>query len=222
MSTEQIKELATEVVLDREQVFLLFCTFSGNIEETAHASGLRAVDVLKMVEQEGWLERLKPILELQKSQRPGDYARGMNRALNYVQARRLWLFLERVVGQVCNMTPAEVHDYIFTSTPDKNGVEMKKMSTRALTDLAAAVEKCQALTYQALSDTATDRGRRQEQAGGSDDANAGELHLRIAAAMSKVKQSSTPRALLFDAQVAQAQSIVKEATKPANPYDGDS
>ena len=44
----------TDVVIDREQVFLLFATFAGDVEKTAHAAGIRAVDVLRVADEEGW------------------------------------------------------------------------------------------------------------------------------------------------------------------------
>lgn len=215
----------TEIDFDRAQVFLLYATFAGDVVRTAHAAGCRPVDVLRVAEDEGWMAKLAPILELSKSQRPGDVERAINRALNFAQCHRMRLFLEKVLSRVCGMNAEELQEYIFTSKTDKNGLETSKvLSTRALADLATALEKTQAMTYQALGDTAQDRGRRKEQSAGEDN-NAGELHVRIAAAMSVVKASATPRAQLFDAQLTLAASQVAEATKiaqsPGNPYNED-
>lgn len=220
----------TEIDFDRAQVFLLFATFAGDVVRTAHAAGCRPVDVLRVADEEGWTAKLAPILELQKSQRPGDVERAINRALNFAQCHRMRLFLERVLHRVCGMKKEELEEYIMTNKTnktDKNGFGTKVLSTRALADLATALEKTQAMTYQALGDTAQDRGRRKEQSAG-DDTNAGELHVRIAAAMSAVKASATPRAQLFDAQLTLAASQVAEAAKtakaeatPGNPYNED-
>lgn len=216
----------TEIDFDRAQVFLLYATFAGDVVRTAHAAGCRPVDVLRVADEEGWTAKLAPILELSKSQRPGDVERAINRALNFTQTHRLRLFLERVLSRVTGMSASELEEYILTSKIDKNGVETAKvLSTRSLADLATAIEKCHSMSYLALNDTATDRGRRKEQST-NEDTNAGELHVRIAAAMSAVKASSTPRALLFDAQIALAETLIAEATKtaaapPASPLDND-
>lgn len=213
---------------DRAQVFLLYATFAGDVVRTAHAAGVRPVDVLRVADEEGWMDKLKPIIELSKSQKPGDVERAINRALNFAQCHRMRLFLEKVLNQVCNMTAEDLREYVFLDKPDKNGNSAKSLSTRALADLATALEKTQAMTYQALGDTAQDRGRRKEQSS-ADESNAGDLHARIAAGMAAVKASSTPRAMLFDAQVALAESQkVKQAklaaiveAAPGNPLDSD-
>ena len=96
-------EDAQEVVFDREQAFLLYATFCGDLEKTAHALNVRPVEVLRMVDEEGWNERLKAILELKKSGRPGDIERAINRALNFVMAHKFRLFLERVLFRLTGM-----------------------------------------------------------------------------------------------------------------------
>lgn len=220
----------SQIELNREQVFLLYATFAGDVVRTAHAAGVRPVDVLKIAEEEGWATKLAPIIELQKSQRPGDVERAINRALNFAQCHRMRLFLEKVLNRVCGMSEEELREYIFTSKDAKTNKEgvvtqpgAKVLSTRALADLATALEKVQAMTYQALQDTANDRSRRKEQTS-DDGADAGMLHARIAKAMAEVKSSSTPRAMLFDAQLTLAQSQVESAArnaKPVNPLDND-
>lgn len=217
----------SEIDFDRAQVFLLYAAFTGDIVRTAHACGARPVDVLRVADEEKWAEKLAPILELSKSQRPGDVERGINRALNFSQTHRLRLFLEKILSQVCNMSAEELREYVFLDKPDKNGNSIKGLSTRALADLATAIEKCHSMSYLALNDTATDRGRRKEQST-NEDTNAGELHCRIAAAMSAISVSSTPRAQLFDAQVALGQTLIKKTAtdakaeaSPQNPYNQD-
>jgi len=214
-----------EYVMDREQAFLLYATFCGDIERTAHALNIRAVDVLRMVDDEGWVDKLKPIIELKKSNRPGDFERGVNRALNFVQARRLWIFLEKVMARITGMSEAELREYLFVGETryNKDGSvkdEVKKLSTRALADLATAIEKCQAMTYLALNDTAQDRGRRKEQAT-DDQTDAGELSVRIAKAMAEAKNSNGTRAKLFDLKLEVAATQIKQAECQPNPHDND-
>jgi len=210
-------EDAQEVVFDREQAFLLYATFCGDLEKTAHALNVRPVEVLRMVDEEGWNERLKSIIELKKSGRPGDIERAINRALNFVMAHKFRLFLERVLSRVTGMSPEEFETYLLMSE-NKDG-EFRKLSTRALADLASAMEKAQAMSYMALNDTAPERVKRKM---AEDDSTAGgELHARIAKAMAEVKLSRSPRAALFDAQVTVGGKITKEITVSAHPNNSD-
>lgn len=197
--------------IDRQNAFLLYTTFTGDVERTAHALNVRPVDVLRIADEEGWADKLKSIIELKKSTRPGDLERAINRAVNFTQAHRWRMLLEQQLSRMCAMTPEELDAYLMQETEkiqrDGTTVRTRKLSTRPLADMAAAIEKCHALTYQALADTASDRTRREENA---DSATAGgELHAALAAAMAKVAASTTPRALLFDAQLQIAETVAK-------------
>lgn len=215
-----MNEDQVDIRLDREQSFLIFCTFGGDCVRTAAALNIRACDVLKMAEEEGWLEKMKPILELKKTGKPQDYERALNRCLNFVQAHRMRLFVEKILHKLMSMGNEEVEEYIFSDHSAKDGTAFKRLSTRSIADLASAMEKAHALSYQALSDTSTDRAKRKELEG-EDGASGGELHAKIAAAMAKVRASATPRAQLFDAQVEIGETLAKEITRPANPNDSD-
>jgi hypothetical protein len=147
----------SEIRFDRAQAWLLFATFGGDIIRTAAALHVPSVAVLRVADEEGWLEQLKPILELKKSTRPMDYERGVSRAINLAQAHRMRMFIERVITRVSGMTADELEEYLMTKT-DKNGTS-KQLNTRALADLMVSLEKCHSLTYMSLSDTATDRAK---------------------------------------------------------------
>lgn len=190
------------ILLDRENAFLLFAAFCGDVEQTAHALNLSPATILKVAEDEGWLSKLRSIIELKKSARPGDIERAMNRAMNFVQAHRFRLVCERLIKRLTNMGDDELEDYMLTGVT-KDGVTFKKISTRALADLASALEKAQALSYLALNDTAQERVKRNEHL--DDTTSGGELHARIARAFQEVGASVTPRAKLLDAQLAVAQ-----------------
>lgn len=207
--------------LDREQAFLLFATFTGDVARTAHALGVPAAAVLKMCEEEGWAAKLGPILALKKSAKPGDVERSINRALNFVQAHRMRLFIQRVISRLTGMGEEEFEGYLFQETHSKTGETSRKLTTRALADLASALEKAQELTYRALNDTAPERAKRKE-AGDDPEVSAGDLHAQIAAGLAAVRASATPRAQLFDAQIAQAEEIARVAIKnPPTAYDKD-
>lgn len=209
---------------DRENAFLIYATFAGDIVRTAHALNLGEGVVLRMAEEEGWMSKLGPIIALKKSTRPGDLERACNRALNFAQAHRMRLFVGRVIHRVCGMSTEEFENYIMTSETkkgrgDEPDIVTKKLSTRALADLASAMEKAHALSYMSLNDTAQERVKRKE----SEDADVSvtDIHAAISEGFAKVRASNTPRAQLFDAQLEQAQQIVKETRKPANPNDND-
>src|SRR6267142_2103311 len=142
--------------LDKDNVFMLYATFCGDRERTAHAMNIKA----------------------------GDVERAMNRAVNYVQAHRLRSFLERVLQHIFSRPLEQIEEWMFAFQYIKGNPEpVKKFSTRPLADLAAALEKCHSLTYLALGDSATERrGRSDTQ---DVDVSGGEIHARIAAAMSK-------------------------------------
>jgi hypothetical protein len=212
---EVVNTLGHTVSLDREQAFLLFTAFMGDLEKTAQALGIAPVALLRVVDDEGWLRTLEPILKLRKSDTPLDFERGLNRALNFVQAHRLRLFLERALRVFSGWSEAELLANINTVKTTPGGITTTALNVRALTDFAAALEKAHAMTYAALSDTASDRSARKgEQAQSS----VGEMHLKLADAMAKVGSSKSPRSVLLGAQLAEAQDVaIKRAIAAAVP-----
>ena len=205
------------IPFDREQAFLVFATFCGDIERTAHALSVRPEVLLRMVDDEGWTARLAPLIELRRSSRPGDIERAINRALNFVQAHKFRLFVERVIARITQMSPKEFEDYLLSETVNKAGAITHKLSTRALADLASAMEKAHSLSYSALNDTAQERVRRKEDDEGT---SAADLHVRLAKAMQDAKASETIRAKLFDAQLATAHALAAPKAAPS-PMDND-
>lgn len=55
------------IAIDRENAFMLYATFTGDLVRTAASLGVRPMDVLRVAQEEEWDEKLKPILELAKS-----------------------------------------------------------------------------------------------------------------------------------------------------------
>lgn len=198
--------------LDRENAWLLFASFAGDIERTALALNVPAVAVLKIAEDEGWLSRLAPIIALKKSARPGDIERAINRALNYVQAHTFRLIVERTIQRVSGMDAVEFERYVMTKL-GKEGLE-SALNTRPLADLASALEKAHAMSYAALEDTSADRVKRKDT---QTEVSAGDLYAKMAEAMSKVNASKAPRALLFDAQLEAAPALAIKAGKLLKP-----
>lgn len=219
-----IETLNREIInLDRENAFLLYATFCGDVERTAHALNISGAAVLKVAEDEGWNKKLAGIIELKRSNKPGDVERAINRALNFVQAHQFRLIVQRVIAKVTSMDEEDFRKYLLTSTT-KEGLATPKLSTRALADLASALEKAQAMSYLALNDTAQERIKRNEIDNGG--TSGGELHAKIAQAMSEAGASSTPRAMLFDAQLLaageQRRAVKKQpACQPDDTYEQD-
>lgn len=201
---EVVNTLGHTVSLDREQAFLLFTAFMGDLEKTAQALGISAVSLLRVVDDEGWLRTLEPILKLRKSDAPLDFERGLNRALNFVQAHRLRLFLERALRVFTGWSEKELLDNINNVKTSAAGTVTTSLNIRALTDFAAALEKTHAMTYMALSDTASDRSARK---GEPAQTSVGEMHIKLAEAMAKVGGSVTPRSVLLNAQLREAESV---------------
>jgi hypothetical protein len=214
--------------IDKENAFLLYATFCGDAERTAHALDVPPELIKTLAETSGWDKKLRPIIELKQSSKPGDIERGVNRALNFVQAHRYRLFLERVLRQLTGLSGRDLEAFLFPMDMKKDklgGTEsVMKFSTRSLADLASALEKCHSLTYLALNDTATERKERKDDT--DDSVAASELHLRIARAMSEAGGASKSiKGMVADAQLLMAQEHAAVALDiPASdilPADGN-
>lgn len=188
---------------DKENAFLLYATFCGDSARTAAALNMDEEVVRALAVENGWDKKLKPIIDLKNSTKAGDVERAINRAINFVDAHKLRGFLARVIFELTGMNNSDLKAFLFPETSEAGAgerVRIKKFSTRALADLAAAVEKCQALTYIALNDSATERRERKED-GTEDEATASEMHVKLAAAMAAAGSGSKSiRGLVLDAQ----------------------
>jgi hypothetical protein len=220
-----VSEREVFMPLDREQAFLIYATFTGDLERTAAALNVRPMDVLRVADEENWNEKLKPILELSKSAKPGDVEKAINRALNFVQAHRLRMIIERIIKRLTGMSADELEEYVFAAR-DEDGKRFSKLSTRAVADLSSALEKCHAMSYLALGDSGPERARKPD---ADSKANMGDMNVRIAEAMRKAAKGSSPRVQLFDAQLEIGQKCATPAPPlplpspevPTNPNDND-
>jgi hypothetical protein len=169
-----------------EDIFRLYAMFVGDLERTAIAAHRSLEEVAELATAGDWPKRIAVLIRLQKSGIPGDTERGVNRAINFIQADRMRCVIERIIRALTNMTDQEMLEHLLCATTDKEGNITTKILTRPFADLATALEKCHAMTYQALSDTATDRkGRAENTDEGS--ATAGEMHMALVDAMAKAR-----------------------------------
>jgi len=212
-----MKETQFKIKFDRQAAFLLYAQFCGDAVRTAAALNIKPCDILEVAKDSEWDSQIQPILELKASGRPGDVERALNRAVNFVQAYKLKIFLERILSKLDQMKEEDVEEYIF-QTNVRDGVVSKKMDTRPLTDLVAAIEKCHALTYMALGDTATERVKRVDNAS----ANLEDIHVKMADAFARIKAGDSRTERLFDARLKLAQSVELEKTPDAPKLVDDS
>jgi hypothetical protein len=127
------------------------------------------------------------------------------------------MVLDRAVSRLHKMGDDEFFEYLFQSveTLDKAGNVVrceKKLNTRGLTDLTSAIEKAQLMSYYALNDTTPDRARRLKEEDDEGGPTVQEIHTTIADAMAKANASQSPRALVFDQQLAKTEAANIEAT----------
>jgi hypothetical protein len=195
------KDIRTKLNID--DLFMLYASFCGDVERTAHAVGCKAVDVLRIADDERWNEKLKSIIELKKSERPGDVERAINRALNFVQAHRFRSLLDQLVLHFVDEARQKGIDQVCVvkTTNAKTEAVTVKIDTKPLSDLAAALEKVHWMTYVALNDSVADRKGRNETI---QEAAGGELHAKIAQAMAEAASSTSPRAQLIRQQLENA------------------
>lgn len=183
----EVPTLANDV-LDTEQIFQLYAIYCGDAKRTALASGQSEDSIVKLAESQGWKEKIKLLIDLRTSARPGDSERGINRAINFVQAHRLRNVLQSVIQKLSALSNRELADLLLAVDVDRNGNVSRKIVTRAFADLASALEKCHAMTYSALNDTVGERRERSDTP--AQEKSTAELHWQITKAMEDVRLSS--------------------------------
>lgn len=200
----------TMVEVDAEQIFLLYATFCGNVDRTAYAAGVEPEQVQELELRLGWRKRCQALIELHDSGHAGDVERAVNRALNFVQAHKFRMFLEKIVRDYVSKTPEELREMLLMEKRDKDGkltgitVNLKQFS-----DLAAALEKVHWMTYQALCDAPQDRVKKPQPAAERERSST-DLHAQIAASLAQM------RAIDQQSQLADAQALQAKVESPVN------
>lgn len=171
--------------VDDEQLFQLFAIYCGDAQRCALAANVDIAVVIAKADAQGWRDKIKLLIDLKTSARPGDSERGINRAVNFVQAHRWRNHLQRVMGRLMSMSDEEVFDMLCSVTVDKQGNVSKKLNTRAFADMSSAMEKCHAMSYAALNDTVGERKERGDEP--EQHKSAAEMHLNITRAMEQIR-----------------------------------
>lgn len=212
------------MVLDRENAFLLYAQYAGDVLRTAEALKADPVTILRVADEEDWAARLEPIIKLRKSTSPAEVERGLNRITNFIQAYKMRMVIERQLSRLFSMSDDELMAWcmseVVTTHKDGSTTTEKKLHTRPFADLASAMEKVHELTYLALNDTTPERNQRakKDEVQGP---SALDVHAEIAKAMAEIHASKTPRALVFDQQLGEAQRKATEIEAKAFPTPED-
>ncbi len=179
--------LALKAKTDIAQVFLVFMATVGDVDKTALALDIDPVFVAWLAEQEGWKEKVRRISIMSKGGKPGDWERAQNRALNFVQAHRVRMLIDRLLLSLIKMDEASFLKN-FQTVVEKN---RNSTSARFFADVMSALEKVHTLSYYALGDSVGERMQRSEQEGG--DRSAADIHAALIAALNNpmVSHSST-------------------------------
>ena len=161
---------------DVAQVFLVFMATIGDVPKTAAALDLDPHFVAWLAEQEGWLEKVKRVSIMSRSEKPGDWERAQNRALNFVQAHRARMLMDRLILALTNSESDDFLEHFRTRTKDgRDGY-----SARFFSDLMAALDKAHHLSYAALGDSVGERLDRDKEDG---EASANQIHAALLAAL---------------------------------------
>jgi len=192
---------------DVAQIFLVFMATVGDTEKTALALELDPAFVQWLAIQEGWLEKVRRVSVMSKSGKPGDFERAQNRCLNFIQAHRVRMLLDRVLGELGKVTPEELCEKLQTYT--KSGQPV--ISARFFSDLTAALAKTHELSYHALGDSI---GERMERAKDGHEHSANDIHAALIAALNNpaLSQVSTQDIVLEASEAAVAQLSERKST----------
>lgn len=163
--------------LDVTRIFLVYVSTVGDVERTALALDLDPEVVQFLAESEGWVQKLRRLTLVSgktgKESTPVELLQ--NRALNWVQCHRFRQVIDNLVRSFYDMDAEEL--LAEMQPTDKEG--HRRFSARPLADLASAMEKVQAMSYNALGDTPAERKKSTKE---DEDYTAG-LHASLIAAL---------------------------------------
>jgi hypothetical protein len=151
-----------------------------------------------LAEHEGWKEKVRRVSVMSKSEKPGDWERAQNRCLNFVQAHRVRMLIDRVISQLFDCTADELSESLTTS--DHSG-KVRKISGRFFADITAALDKVHHLSYLAIGDSIGERLDRKEEGG----ENVNAIHAALIQALNApgtVLSQKTSEALVLEASSA--------------------
>lgn len=201
--------------VDEGQLFMLFGSFCGDIFKTATAAGITPTLVTELAERGKWMERLRGLIDLKQSAKPGDVERMFSRATNFVQVNRMRIAIDRVLRKLDFMSDDDLIDFITLKTFGPGGdLKSSTVSLKMLADFATAMEKVHWMTYQALLDAPTDRQARREKV--KEDPIEEDIHARIAKALTQTPALDPAKVAeaAANAQSAHLQKVIESQRAP--------
>lgn len=185
--------------LDISQIFLTYMTLVGDVSRTAAALDLEPALVQALAEQEGWSEKVRRLSVMSKSNKPGDYERAQNRALNFVQAHRFRSLLTGIMAAYEERGPRELIGMVRNGASSEKPGHDLKLSCSFIRDLSTAIQNAQNMCYAALGDSVAERNERGETEEGVVSGDA--LHAAVVAALNgSAMRKETPATLMARAQ----------------------
>lgn len=186
--------------LDVSRCFIVFMTLCGDVQKTAAALDLDPAVVEKLATDEHWHQKISRVSLLSRSGKPGEYEKATNRALNFAQAHRGRLLVDKLLEEFDGLTPEEVLDKVTTRT----AAGSINVSARFFCDLMAAMEKAQHLSYLALGDTA---GERPDVSTEEGEVSANQMHTAVIAALNNPACRSQPALKLLQEEQKEAVAV---------------
>jgi len=192
---------------DVAQIFLVFMATVGDVDKTALALEIDPDFVQWLSVQEGWVDKVRRVSVMSKSGKPGDFERAQNRALNFVQAHRVRMLIDRVLTELAEMSSEDLTERLRAK--DKEG-KPANLSARFFADIMSALDKVHTLSYYALGDSV---GERLERAKDGAEHSANDIHAALIAALNNpaLSQIPTQDIVLEAAEATIAQSSERKA-----------
>lgn len=194
-----------KTTIDVSQTFLVYMSLVGDVDKTALALDMDPEIVRALAEQEGWVEKIRRVSLLSKSEKPGDHEKGVNRALCFAQSHIFRSMIQRVLDALSK------HDgerLLADMASIKAG--QVSISAKLFSDLASAMEKAHHLSYLALGDESASRGGKEGEE--EKDFSMAATHASVLAALNHPVAAGAERKLLEDS----IQDIVTNNIPPPN------
>lgn len=180
-----------KTTIDVSQTFLVYMSLVGDVDKTALACDLDPEIVRALAEQEGWTDKIRRVSLLSKSEKQGDYEKGVNRALCFAQAHIFRSMIQRVMDALSHQNGEQL---MASMAQTKAG--QVTISAKLFSDLASAMEKAHHLSYLALGDETANRGGKDGEA--EQDLSMAAVNASVLAALNHPQAAGAERKLLED------------------------
>lgn len=133
---------------DQARVWMCYAGFGGDLEKTAMAAQVPLAVVRALEHDFNWIVKLK---KLKTGAGAPEAEKLANRAVSYIQARRLREIVERAINLVED-EEALLRAMLKFHLTKEGDVDRVEVNSKALLDLAKAMESAHSACYRALGD----------------------------------------------------------------------